>query len=448
MQRILIIEDDPEVRNSLVDALHRQGFETIEAENGRAGVQLACVYMPDLILSDIKMEGFDGFAALAAIRYQPLTSAIPVILMTGHPDDEGRRFAMELGADDYLSKPFAAGTLMAVIHVQLKKQAALKQQLLSATETRTKEAQEPSPPLERSTQVEDHSPVLEPSLGPEIVTPQGTAKVAVRRVLAGRESDSATRAEEPQFVAAGDTVESYVETYLRMLNCFHPNLGNTAMRAVALCHALEGVCGLSASDSQDLCCAAALHDISLVGLDREAVGRWLRDPRKVTEEEDAYIKRHPVTSQEMLQNVPTFREVGHIIRSHHENWDGTGYPDRLGEERIPRLARLLAAAVFYCSQHALGMPATKQLQAQSGKMFDPAVVETVATAAEKADIPQGVREILLNEMKTGQIIAKEIYNSAGMVLVHKGRELSDSLIHKIAKINRVTPLDQSVLIYC
>ena len=124
MQKILIIEDEAELREMLVTALRPHGFETVEAENGRAGVQLAQIYMPDLILSDIKMEGFDGYAALAAIRYQPLTSTIPVVLMTGHPDEQGRRFAMELGADDYLAKPFTIPALLATVHVQLKKQAA------------------------------------------------------------------------------------------------------------------------------------------------------------------------------------------------------------------------------------------------------------------------------------------------------------------------------------
>ena len=83
MQKVLVIDDDRGFRTTLAAALRQAGFETIEAENGRAGVRLATTYLPDLILSDIQMDGFDGFAALAAIRYHRLTSTIPFILMTG-----------------------------------------------------------------------------------------------------------------------------------------------------------------------------------------------------------------------------------------------------------------------------------------------------------------------------------------------------------------------------
>ncbi|MBM3839956.1 MAG: response regulator [Verrucomicrobia bacterium] len=376
MRKILIIEDDPEVRKMLVSSLQSRGFEIIEAANGRAGVQLAQVYMPDLILSDIKMEGFDGYAALAAVRYQPLTSAIPVVLMTGHPDEQGRRFAMELGADDYLAKPFTISALLATIQIQLKKQEAIKDRALKLAVTRHESIDEAPSAQTRTPEPPSASLVQDARSSSEVATPRDAARVVADAIPVPTFSRTAVPVSMPV-----DNVETLVETYLRMLNRFHPNLGNTAMRAVALCRTMGETLKLSAADSQNLCWAAALHDISLVGIDREAVGRWLRDPRKVTEEEDAFIKRHPIESQEMLSDVTIFQTAGGIIRAHHENWDGTGYPDGLKADAIPWLARLLSAAISYCGQHTLGIPAVKQLKTHSGTVFDPAAVQAVAEAA-------------------------------------------------------------------
>ena len=178
------------------------------------------------------------------------------------------------------------------------------------------------------------------------------------------------------------------------------------------------------------------------------MGRWLRDPRKVTEEEQAFIRNHPIESQLMLEDSPVLKNAGCIIRSHHENWDGTGYPDSLKHENIPLLARLLAVAVCYCSQHTLDIGAVRMVESVRGSIFDPKAVEALVDAVAIVKIPQGAREVLLNEMKPNQILARRIRNAMGVLLARKDQQMSESLIQKINAINRVSPLDQHVLVYC
>lgn len=447
-RKILVIEDDVALRKMVVMALRVNGFETIEAENGRAGVQLAGVYVPDLILSDVQMEGFDGCAALAAIRYQPLTSSIPFLLMTGYPDEKERRFAMGLGADDYLAKPFAVPDLIATIKVHLKKHENIERHALSARGVKPDQSRELAE-LEIEPNREE-SQFLFPA---KRLTPAGETSAVTADAITGRMAVTEVPTVEARTDArlahrSVDDVESLVEMNLRMLNRFHPNLGNTAMRTVVLCRAQAEVLGLSAEDSQNLCWAAALQDISLVGLDQEAVGRWLRDPRKVTEEEHAFIHDHPIESQQMLKGFPIFEAAGRIIRSHHENWNGAGYPDSLKEEKIPWLARLLAVAVGYCSQHTLGAAAIRAVKSRADAMYDPEAVESLVPAAAIAEMPVGKREIFLNQIKPGHVLAKEIRNTMGSVLLRTGRNLNEMLIQKLFAINRVAPLDQRVLVYC
>ena len=127
MAKILVIDDDASLREVIQMALEHAGFEVIEADNGAIGVQNACAQLPDLILCDVRMEKMDGYRTLAALRQDAVTAPIPVILMTGQADTAGMRQGMELGADDYLSKPFTVPQLLAAVNARLKKHQTVRE---------------------------------------------------------------------------------------------------------------------------------------------------------------------------------------------------------------------------------------------------------------------------------------------------------------------------------
>ena len=126
MKRILVIDDEPLLRETVRLALVGKGFDVIEAENGTQGIEKARQQLPDLILCDVNMEQVDGYLTLSALRNEPTTSAIPFILMTGMADNAGMRHGMELGADDYLPKPFRIEELYAAVEARLRKAEALR----------------------------------------------------------------------------------------------------------------------------------------------------------------------------------------------------------------------------------------------------------------------------------------------------------------------------------
>ena len=128
MKRILVIDDEPLLRETVRLALVGKGFDVIEAENGTLGIEKARQQLPDLILCDVNMEKLDGYLTLSALRNEPTTSAIPFILMTGMADNAGMRHGMELGADDYLPKPFKIEELYAAVEARLKKAEALRRE--------------------------------------------------------------------------------------------------------------------------------------------------------------------------------------------------------------------------------------------------------------------------------------------------------------------------------
>ncbi|MEH1833785.1 MAG: response regulator transcription factor [Nostoc sp.] len=125
-KKILVIEDDNVTRNLYLKGLEAKGFDTIGADNGLAGIQQAQEHIPDLVICDITMPDMDGYSVLATLRQEPLTAIIPFIFLTGSSTKADVRKAMELGADDYLSKPSTLDELLRAIAIRLQKQATLQ----------------------------------------------------------------------------------------------------------------------------------------------------------------------------------------------------------------------------------------------------------------------------------------------------------------------------------
>lgn len=123
MKKILVIEDEPEMRRNLTTILRLEGFQPLAAENGRAGVEMALKEQPDLVLCDVMMPDVDGYGALSALRSDKRTSALPFIFLTAKGEKPDIRAGMNLGADDYLTKPVAKADLLEAIRSRLERAA-------------------------------------------------------------------------------------------------------------------------------------------------------------------------------------------------------------------------------------------------------------------------------------------------------------------------------------
>ncbi|MFB2896836.1 response regulator [Aerosakkonemataceae cyanobacterium BLCC-F50] len=128
MTKILVIEDEEAIRENILELLNAKKFDAFAVENGSKGVQLAKEKRPDLIICDISMPELDGYGVLEALRSEPDTAMIPFIFLTALADKANNRKGMELGADDYLTKPCKPVELLNAIDTRLKKQATINQQ--------------------------------------------------------------------------------------------------------------------------------------------------------------------------------------------------------------------------------------------------------------------------------------------------------------------------------
>ncbi|MEM7101647.1 MAG: response regulator [Bacteroidota bacterium] len=125
MKKILLIEDNPEVRENTAEILELSGYEVLTAENGKIGVRLAAQQTPDLIVCDIMMPELDGFGVLRILGKNPKTAGIPFIFLTAKAEKVDFRKGMGLGADDYITKPFDDVELLDAIEMRLNKHQQL-----------------------------------------------------------------------------------------------------------------------------------------------------------------------------------------------------------------------------------------------------------------------------------------------------------------------------------
>ncbi len=134
MKKILIIEDNQDVRENTADILELAGYATTTAENGKIGVQVAIKLKPDVIICDIMMPELDGYEVLEALNQNSNTASIPFIFLTAKTERTEMRKGMNLGADDYLTKPFSENELLDAIKSRLKKHHFLKKEFSRSIE--------------------------------------------------------------------------------------------------------------------------------------------------------------------------------------------------------------------------------------------------------------------------------------------------------------------------
>jgi DNA-binding response OmpR family regulator len=124
-RKILVIEDEPEMRRNLTTVLRLERFNPLPAENGRVGVELAKKEKPDLILCDVMMPELDGYGVIAALRADTETVAIPFIFLTSKGEDPDIPAEMNLAVDDFLTKPVMKPDLLSAIRSRLERKVLL-----------------------------------------------------------------------------------------------------------------------------------------------------------------------------------------------------------------------------------------------------------------------------------------------------------------------------------
>lgn len=415
MKRVLILDDEEIVLVGLRDTLRRSGYEVVTADGALAGLEALKGGTFAVIMTDQQMPWMTGLDFLAqAKQIQPDASRI---LITAVLDLETVVEAINKGEIyRFIIKPWLREELLATVEAGIQRYELIHRnaELQRATAAMNEKLAE----LNRS---------LEEQM----------ARVA-------QQNQELTNLND----ALQMNLERSVRLCLHVMQTFYPSLGERAQRVHGICEAMARSLGLSAEDRQNLEISAWLHDIGLVGVPREVIRRWEQEPQSLNPAERALIEQHPVLGQELVQFVHHLETVGAIIRSHHERFDGTGYPDGLAGENIPWLSRLLGVVVKYAENKDASVDSQTMIELASGSAFDPEAVRAFVQVLPMAIRPRRMREVLLSELRPGMVLAQDIYTANGLLLIPEGRELSAPAIQKVLNHDRIEPITQALAVYC
>lgn len=414
-RRLLILDDEEIVLAGLRETLVREGYTVVTASDAFAALDELKKGAFSVIISDYQMPGVTGLEFLAqAKELQPQASRI---LITAVLSLDTVIEAINKGEIyRFIVKPWLREELLATV-----RNADQRFALLS-----------------HSTAVEARSAVL----SRELADKNRELAAQVARIEA--QNQSLGRLNH----ALNDNLQHAVKLGLHVLQTFHPALGNQARRVHEICTTLASTIQLSPEQRQILDLAAWLHDIGLVGIPRDLIRRWQDAPESLKEDEQTVINSHPQLGQDLAKFGHHLKEVGVIIRAHHERFDGTGFPDQLKGDEIPWLARLLAVAVDYAASHFDETMAVEAIKQGSGTAYDPEAVRVFVRALPNAAISRKEREVLLSELEPGMVLASGIYTPNGLLLIPEGQLLNEGAIGKILNHNRVNPINQALLVYC
>lgn len=344
---ILIVDDVP-INIKTLKAILTRNYDLFIATNGRDALEIVESVPIDIILLDIIMPGMDGYETCRRLKANPSTADIPVIFLTTEDRVSDEAKGLMLGAADFIIKPIHPIVVKARIRTQITLIEARKVLL------------DQNKQLERM--VEERTFQLR--------TLQDAAMVAMGSLAETRDPETGNHIRRTQYYVKA------LATHLRS----HCNFCDfLTFDVIELLHK-----------------SAPLHDIGKVGVP----DRVLLKPGKLTCEEFEEIKKHSVLgykaileAEKMLDHsqAPFLRLAKEITLSHHERWDGTGYPMKLSKNEIPISARLMAVADVYdaLSSKRVYKPAfshersRKIIVEESGQMFDPDIVDAFIMIEEQ-----------------------------------------------------------------
>ncbi len=414
LKRILVVDDEEIVRIALRQTLRRERYEVTACSSPEEGLQVLKTEAFSVIISDYQMPGMTGLDFLAhAKQLQPdatriLITAVLSLDTVIEAINKGEIYR-------FVVKPWIREDLLATVRNAIQRHDLIvRNTVLQATT------------LAMNDQLVSLNKRLE------------------SRVSA--EADQRQRLSEMN-QALQLNLHHSVQLCLKVLQSFYPTLGTQARRVLGLCRAMADLLKLSESDRQTLELAAWLHDIGLVGAPRGLIRKWMQHPETLNPAERAIIEQHPILGEELVDFAANLKLVGRVIRGHHEQFDGRGYPDRLAGKEIPWLARLLAVAVAYAEQQAPHAVAVEMLTLGSGWRFDPEAVQVLLRALPHASLPRQEREIGLSELKPGMTLAAGVKTRSGMLLVPEGQVLSEAHVEAINNHHRMQTLPSALLVY-
>ncbi|WP_243370981.1 HD domain-containing phosphohydrolase [Geotalea sp. SG265] len=428
LNTLLIVDDEENILRAVTRLLlEEDDIQVLTANSGSEGLKILQAH-PDvaLILSDQRMPGMTGAEFLQQAK-SVAPEAIRMVL-TGYADINATMDAINKGgASCYITKPWDDGMLVQTLTegIQRYRMTMENKRLSALVQQQNAELQEwnkglKSRVMEQTMRIRQQMEELR--LSGEIATRNWQ-----NTILA---FSSAIGLLDPMARSHSSNVSAVAEESARKLL-------------------------LTSEEVETVRVAALLHDIGKIGMEPSIVGK---NPELLSDVEQAEYTLHPVRGQAVVDVVEGLRSAGQLIRCHHENYDGTGFPDRLAGGDIPLGGRIIAVADYIDGVIArMGASFTiasvmEKVKKKAGSWFDPELLSTIQDVATGHYIVLGQQslheeQVDPEDLCPGMVLAREVTSGTGLLLLNKGATLDAAKIHSLKRYYRLDPPAQGVFVF-
>jgi response regulator RpfG family c-di-GMP phosphodiesterase len=407
---LLLVDDEASILSSLRRLFRPHNYRILLAESGAAGLELLEKEAVDLVISDMRMPEMDGAQFLEKVRARwPGTSRI---LLTGYADITSTINAINKGEIyRYITKPWDDNDIVMVVREALehKRLKAENERLLALTQAQNQELKSLNAGLEER--------VMQRTA--ELLEANSSLKTANGRL-------------KQNFLVS-------IKMFSGLMELREGSVGGHSRRVADLARKLAIALEADAKTQQDVFVAGLLHDIGKIGFSDAMLGKSVA---AMTSEELGRYRKHPLSGTDALLPLPELRDAAALIRSHHERFDGTGFPDRIVGIGIPLGARILAVANDYDGlqigttfENKMTVDAALRYISESrGKRYCPTVVDALKKIMGGVD-EDVVREISVtaDKLMPGMVLAKDIVTRDGILLLAADFVLDEMLVRELRK---------------
>lgn len=417
---ILLVDDEASILRSLQRLLADEEYQIYTADGGEKGLEILKNNPIDLVISDQKMPQMCGSEFLEKVcQHYPETMRI---LLTGYSDMDAIISAINDGnIYQYVAKPWNNDNLKILI------KKALDQYDLIRENKRLQEITQ-----SQNEKLKENNELLED-------------RVCQRT----QELDSLYQELKKNFI-------EFIRVFIHLISGFDKQLGDHCKRVAFVSKLISQKLALSEKELEQLEIAGLLHDIGLVSIPKEIQSK---SQLFLNAREHDLIRQHPVIGQATLSSVQNLAEIGNIIRSHHENYEGGGYPDGLEGEKIPKLARILHVADEYDKLKQMKMgdkPISNEkcleyLKKYRGTLLDPNMVDhfllVLHDNIETNKIP--IKEICVSveTLKTGMKISRMVKTINNAIVLQPNTILQEEEISSLVSYKNMRLIEDKIYIY-
>ena len=408
---VLCVDDEPSILSALKRVLRAEDCKVLQAGSGQDALALLAQEAVDVVVSDMRMPGMDGAALLAQVRARwPATARI---LLTGYADMNATIAAINEGQIyRYIHKPWDEAELRLTV-----RQAAEHQQL--ARERDRLQA---------------------------LTATQNEALITLNTGLEQRVQERTGELRQANDQLRRNYLTS-IKIFSNLMELRSGVLAGHGKRCAHLARKVAAAMGLSEEDVQDIFVAGLLHDVGFMAMPDAILSKPVG---KLAAPDLVSYQRHASLGAQSFMALDDHQAVATLIRSHHERFDGTGYPEQLQGEQIPLGARILGVVDTFddlTHGHLTGAALTEAeartlLQRGRGTQFDPEVIDVFLhiTQVEKPK-PIRLEPVTPEHLQPGMALGKDLLSKEGVLLLSAGHVLTADMISRIRKYEKTEALN-------